>query len=95
MPPGNISTSGSGTTEVKLRVVRGCGLFHPQSTVPGESDHAAQIIDDAKGQFKITFNLKDQPMQAGTYALQITVRDKDGSALKTLTGSLNIQPEAL
>jgi hypothetical protein len=58
-------------------------------------DFPTEVLEDSKGQFKITFNLKDQPMQPGTYALQITVRTKDGSALKTLTGSLNIQPEAL
>jgi hypothetical protein len=58
-------------------------------------DFPTEVIDDVAGQFKISFNLKDQPMQSGTYVLQVIVRDKDGSALKTLSGSLNIQPEAL
>ena len=58
-------------------------------------DFPTEVIDDVAGQFKIQFNLKDQPMQAGTYALQVSVRDRDGSPLKTLTGALNIQPEAL
>ena len=58
-------------------------------------DFPTEVIDDAAGQFKIQFNLKDQPMQVGTYALQISVRDRDGSPLKTLPGTLNIQPEAL
>ena len=58
-------------------------------------DFPTEVIEEAAGQFKIQFNLKDQPMQVGTYALQISVRGRDGSPLKTLTGVLNIQPEAL
>ena len=52
-----------------------------------------EIMDDSLGQFKVNFNLADQPMQVGTYVLQLTVRDKAGSVLKNMNGSLTVTPE--
>ena len=48
---------------------------------------------DNKGQFKVHFNLKDEPMLVGTYVLSITVRDAAGDAVKNLQGTLNILKE--
>ena len=63
------------------------GTFkHPFTTV---------VTDDAAGEFKIDFDLSTSPMTVGTYGLQVTVRDKAGNVLKTMTGALNIQGEPL
>ena len=43
-----------------------------------------------KGQFKVRFNLNEEPMQAGTYVLLVTVRDSDSNPVKTLPGTLTI-----
>ena len=53
------------------------------------------ITDDVKGEFRIDFDLHTTPMQAGTYGLQITCRDKAGAVIKSMTGSLNITKEPL
>ena len=52
-----------------------------------------EVTDDVAGEFKITFDLADQPMQVGTYRLEITVKDKAGNVVKTLAGVLNITRE--
>tara|TARA_B100001741_G_scaffold291319_2_gene271412 strand:- start:2116 stop:2463 length:348 start_codon:yes stop_codon:yes gene_type:complete len=44
-----------------------------------------------KGQFKVHFNLADEPMQMGTYRLEVTVRNAEGNPVKTLPGTLTIQ----
>ena len=48
-----------------------------------------------KGQFKVHFNLADEPMLVGTYVLHITVRNSANAAVKNLQGTLNIKPEPL
>lgn len=55
----------------------------------------AEVTDDAKGEFRIDFDLSTSPMPVGTYGLQITVRDKAGAVVKSITGSLNITQEPL
>ena len=52
-----------------------------------------EVTDDVAGEFKVTFDLADQPMQVGTYRLEITVKDKAGNVIKTLAGVLNITRE--
>ena len=55
----------------------------------------AEVVDDAAGQFKITFDLQAQPMQVGTYQLQVAVKDVADVVEKVLTGTLNITQEPL
>ena len=54
-----------------------------------------EITDAAKGEFRIDFDLSTSPMPVGTFGLQVTVRDKAGAVLKTMTGSLTITQEPL
>ena len=48
-----------------------------------------------RGQFKVHFNLGDEPMLVGTYVLHITVRNSANAAVKNLQGTLNVQKEPL
>ena len=48
-----------------------------------------------QGQFKVHFNLGDEPMLVGTYVLHITVRNSANAAVKNLQGTLNVQKEPL
>ena len=54
-----------------------------------------EVTDDVQGEFRIDFDLQTTPMQQGTYGLQITVRDKAGAVIKSMTGSLNIEKAPL
>ena len=55
----------------------------------------AEITDAVAGQFKIVFNLADQPIMIGSYVLRVTVRDSSGTELKTIDGALTIQPQGV
>jgi len=54
-----------------------------------------EVVSDADGQFKITFDLQAQPMQAGTYQLKVAVKDVSDIVEKDITGTLNITGEPL
>ena len=58
-------------------------------------DFPTEITDAVAGQFKIFFNLADEPMLIGSYVMRVTVRDSSGTELKTLNGALNIQPQGV
>lgn len=58
-------------------------------------DFPTEITDAVAGQFKIFFNLADEPMLIGSYVMRVTVRDSSGTELKTMNGALNIQPQGV